>query len=61
MHRFQKTERGWREVLVDVANSGDDLNFRMVLAPLPTPASRLLVEHRLKALDSEQSTDFPIN
>ena len=56
-HRFMKTERGWREVLVDVFDhevGGEaPCALRFVLAPGETPASRLLLPSRLKALDPE--------
>ncbi|KAF6205669.1 hypothetical protein GE061_019842 [Apolygus lucorum] len=47
IHKFQKTENGWREVLVDVdpKNSG---RLRFVLADKPTPASVLLVKKNEK-------------
>ncbi|XP_065185385.1 protein arginine methyltransferase NDUFAF7, mitochondrial-like [Sycon ciliatum] len=43
VHQFQKTEQGWREVLVDVndGHGSDEPNpppFRFVLSPKPTPA-----------------------
>ena len=55
VHQFQKTERGWCERLVDVASDDSPLHFRLVLAPRPTPASRLLVDRRLEALPFDQS------
>ena len=55
VHQFQKTERGWCERLVDVASDDSPLHFRLVLAPRPTPASKLLVERRLGALPFDQS------
>jgi hypothetical protein len=46
--------RGWRERLVDISSSHDDpLHLRMVLAPNETPASKLLLPRRLKALPPE--------
>lgn len=58
VHQFQKTERGWCERLVDVASDDSPLHFRLVLAPRPTPASKLLVDRRLGALPFDQSTDL---
>ena len=55
VHQFQKTERGWCERLVDVASDDSPLHFRLVLAPGPTPASKLLVDRRLAALPFDQS------
>ena len=55
VHQFQKTERGWCERLVDVASDDSPLHFRLVLAPRPTPASKLLVDRRLAALPFDQS------
>lgn len=55
VHQFQKTERGWCERLVDVASDDSPLHFRLVLAPGPTPASKLLVDRRLAALSFDQS------
>ena len=55
VHQFQKTERGWCERLVDVASDDSPLHFRLVLAPGPTPASRLLVDRRLAVLPFDQS------
>eukprot|EP00501_MAST-03F_sp_TOSAG23-6_P001029 GSMAST32.ASY1.ANO1.1071.1 assembled CDS len=44
VHQFQMTERGWCERLIDVDNSSDSpFNFRLVLSPIPTPASTLLL------------------
>ncbi|KAL0042685.1 hypothetical protein WJX79_007704 [Trebouxia sp. C0005] len=54
VHQFQKTERGWCERLIDVASDESPLHFRLVLSPRPTPASKLLVERRLRALPFDQ-------
>uniref|UniRef100_A0A8C4QPR2 Protein arginine methyltransferase NDUFAF7 n=1 Tax=Eptatretus burgeri TaxID=7764 RepID=A0A8C4QPR2_EPTBU len=42
IHKFQKTERGWREVLVDLDPSAPNL-LRFVLAPTTTMASENLI------------------
>ena len=55
VHQFQKTERGWCERLVDIASDDSPLHLRLVLAPRPTPASKLLVERRLAAMPFDQS------
>lgn len=54
VHQFQKTERGWRERLVDVATDDSPLHLRLVLSPGPTPASHLLVDRRLRHLPADQ-------
>ncbi|GFS19476.1 protein arginine methyltransferase NDUFAF7, mitochondrial [Elysia marginata] len=38
IHKFHKTEKGWREVLIDVDPEKEGLRF--VLAPTDTPASK---------------------
>jgi len=57
-HRFLKTEHGWREVLVDLydheVEGEGSCALRFVLAPGETPASRLLLPPRLKALEPDE-------
>ncbi|KAK2550805.1 Protein arginine methyltransferase NDUFAF7, partial [Acropora cervicornis] len=43
VHQFQKTDQGWREVLVDVTQEQGSFKLRFVLAPGPTVASQALV------------------
>ncbi|XP_068454891.1 protein arginine methyltransferase NDUFAF7, mitochondrial [Clinocottus analis] len=43
IHKFQRTQRGWREVMVDV-DPGNADQLRFVLAPSPTPASGSLLQ-----------------
>ncbi|XP_049613769.1 protein arginine methyltransferase NDUFAF7, mitochondrial [Syngnathus scovelli] len=43
IHKFQRTERGWREVMVDVDHERPG-RLRFVLAPSPTLASNTLVQ-----------------
>ncbi|XP_052275221.1 protein arginine methyltransferase NDUFAF7, mitochondrial-like isoform X2 [Dreissena polymorpha] len=43
IHKFQKTEKGWREVLVDIDPSADN-KLRFVLSPTPSAASKLLLK-----------------
>uniref|UniRef100_A0A8C2ZG65 Protein arginine methyltransferase NDUFAF7 n=1 Tax=Cyclopterus lumpus TaxID=8103 RepID=A0A8C2ZG65_CYCLU len=43
IHTFQRTQRGWREVMVDVDPEKTE-RLRFVLAPSPTPASTTLVQ-----------------
>ncbi|BFZ07685.1 hypothetical protein BsWGS_10723 [Bradybaena similaris] len=50
IHKFHKTEHGWREVLVDVDTGSDSLRF--VLAPAQTPAS---VAYLKNVLNSEKT------
>ena len=59
VHQFQRTDRGWRERLVDVAADDSPLHLRLVLAPQATPASQLLVERRLAGLPTDQSECLP--
>ena len=59
VHQFQRTDRGWRERLVDVAADDSPLHLRLVLAPRATPASQLLVERRLAGLPADQSECMP--
>lgn len=59
VHQFQRTGRGWRERLVDVAQDpGDPHHLRLVLAPNETPASKLLLPLRLAALSPAKSGRF---
>ncbi|XP_044273299.1 protein arginine methyltransferase NDUFAF7, mitochondrial isoform X1 [Varanus komodoensis] len=44
IHKFQKTEKGWREVLVDIDPETPD-KLRFVLAPSSTPATEAFI-HR---------------
>uniref|UniRef100_H3AXU6 Protein arginine methyltransferase NDUFAF7 n=1 Tax=Latimeria chalumnae TaxID=7897 RepID=H3AXU6_LATCH len=43
IHKFQKTEKGWREVLIDLDPQVPH-NLRFVLAPSPTMASKTLLQ-----------------
>ncbi|XP_068198594.1 protein arginine methyltransferase NDUFAF7, mitochondrial isoform X3 [Antennarius striatus] len=45
IHKFQRTPRGWREVMVDVDPQTPD-QLRFVLAPAPTLASSTLIQVR---------------
>uniref|UniRef100_A0A3Q3WX43 Protein arginine methyltransferase NDUFAF7 n=1 Tax=Mola mola TaxID=94237 RepID=A0A3Q3WX43_MOLML len=45
VHKFQRTQKGWREVMVDIDPEKLD-QLRFVLAPAPTPASSALVDER---------------
>ncbi|XP_038074573.1 protein arginine methyltransferase NDUFAF7, mitochondrial-like isoform X2 [Patiria miniata] len=45
IHKFQKTEKGWREVLVDVdSDDNGPHHLRFVLSPAPTPASTVYLQ-----------------
>lgn len=59
VHQFQRTDFGWREILVDAASGKSQQPFRFVLAPGTTPASHLLLPRRLEALSASQSE--PLN
>ncbi|XP_035535210.1 protein arginine methyltransferase NDUFAF7, mitochondrial [Morone saxatilis] len=43
IHKFQRTEKGWREVMVDIDPEKPD-QLRFVVAPSPTPASSALIQ-----------------
>ncbi|KAM7395907.1 hypothetical protein PAMA_007266 [Pampus argenteus] len=43
IHKFQRTEKGWREVLVDIDPEKPD-QLRFVMAPSPTLASSTLIQ-----------------
>ncbi|KPP78614.1 NADH dehydrogenase-like [Scleropages formosus] len=43
IHKFQRTERGWREVMVDIDPEEQD-KLRFVLVPAPTLASSVLLQ-----------------
>lgn len=53
------TDRGWREVLVDVADDADTRHLRLVLAPGSTPASRVLLPIRLSGLPEAERAAHP--
>ncbi|XP_071501445.1 protein arginine methyltransferase NDUFAF7, mitochondrial-like [Diadema antillarum] len=44
IHKFQKTQSGWREVLIDVTDKADSADLRFVLSPAPTPASNAFIQ-----------------
>ncbi|XP_053999658.1 protein arginine methyltransferase NDUFAF7, mitochondrial isoform X1 [Hylaeus anthracinus] len=39
IHKFQKTDRGWNEVLVDIIEGSSEEKFRYVLSNKPSPAT----------------------
>ncbi|XP_066577537.1 protein arginine methyltransferase NDUFAF7, mitochondrial isoform X2 [Amia ocellicauda] len=43
IHKFQRTEQGWREIMVDIDPQVDE-KLRFVLAPTPTLASSTLLQ-----------------
>ncbi|KAF1376985.1 hypothetical protein PFLUV_G00217180 [Perca fluviatilis] len=62
IHKFQRTQKGWREVMVDIDPEKPD-QLRFVVAPSPTLASSTLVQgfkgHRLHdVLSSPGSADL---
>lgn len=44
VHKFQKTDVGWREVLVDIDDSRSPEDLRFVLSAGATPASTVLIK-----------------
>ncbi|XP_077996332.1 protein arginine methyltransferase NDUFAF7, mitochondrial-like [Glandiceps talaboti] len=44
IHKIQKTEKGWREVLVNTAQENSSNQFQFVLAPTDTSISKLFVK-----------------
>ncbi|XP_069697808.1 protein arginine methyltransferase NDUFAF7, mitochondrial isoform X2 [Periplaneta americana] len=44
IHKFQRTEAGWREVLIDIDPAADTEKFRFVISRAPTPASKLFIK-----------------
>ena len=59
VHQFQRSKRGWSEILVDIADDAEMLHLRNVLAPGPTPASRLLLPQRLDGLTDGEIYQMP--
>ncbi|XP_030412940.1 protein arginine methyltransferase NDUFAF7, mitochondrial isoform X2 [Gopherus evgoodei] len=45
IHKFQRTEKGWREVLIDIDPEAPD-QLRFVLAPSTTPATELFIQRK---------------
>uniref|UniRef100_A0A8C3S111 Protein arginine methyltransferase NDUFAF7 n=1 Tax=Chelydra serpentina TaxID=8475 RepID=A0A8C3S111_CHESE len=43
IHKFQRTEQGWREVLIDIDPKAPD-KLRFVLAPSATPATEYFIQ-----------------
>ncbi|XP_019404151.1 PREDICTED: protein arginine methyltransferase NDUFAF7, mitochondrial, partial [Crocodylus porosus] len=43
IHKFQRTEKGWREVLIDIDPEVPD-KLRFVLAPAVTPAAKYFIQ-----------------
>ncbi|KAK2587297.1 hypothetical protein KPH14_003019 [Odynerus spinipes] len=43
IHKFQKTDQGWSEVLVDAIPGIEEEKFRYVLSKGPTPAARIYI------------------
>ncbi|XP_075226821.1 protein arginine methyltransferase NDUFAF7, mitochondrial [Lycorma delicatula] len=45
VHKFKKTKHGWREILIDIdSKDPNEHSFRYVIAPGPTPHSRIFVK-----------------
>ncbi|XP_044865254.1 protein arginine methyltransferase NDUFAF7, mitochondrial isoform X2 [Mauremys mutica] len=45
IHKFQRTEKGWREVLIDIDPEAPD-QLRFVLAPSATPATENFIQSK---------------
>ncbi|XP_046669468.1 protein arginine methyltransferase NDUFAF7, mitochondrial [Homalodisca vitripennis] len=43
IHKFQKTDNGWREILIDIDENNPN-QFRYVISRMPTPASTVFVK-----------------
>ncbi|KAL2081843.1 hypothetical protein ACEWY4_021661 [Coilia grayii] len=56
IHKFQKTEKGWREVMVDIDPDAVD-KLRFVLLPSPTLASAALIQANEKRQHVEVCPD----
>ncbi|XP_032673385.1 protein arginine methyltransferase NDUFAF7 homolog, mitochondrial [Odontomachus brunneus] len=41
IHKFQKTDKGWREILVDIVQETSEERFRYVLSQIATPACKV--------------------
>ncbi|CAD7695910.1 unnamed protein product [Ostreobium quekettii] len=54
VHQFVKTDKGWREKMIDVAEPHDPLHFRFVLAANATPAVALLANKRLEWMEQTE-------
>ncbi|XP_021924705.1 protein arginine methyltransferase NDUFAF7, mitochondrial isoform X2 [Zootermopsis nevadensis] len=44
IHKFQRTEAGWREILIDIDPAADTVKFRYVISRMSTPASKVLIK-----------------
>ncbi|XP_020293289.1 protein arginine methyltransferase NDUFAF7 homolog, mitochondrial isoform X2 [Pseudomyrmex gracilis] len=40
IHKFQKTDKGWSEVLIDIIQGSKEEKFQYVLSQIPTPACK---------------------
>ncbi|XP_071038528.1 protein arginine methyltransferase NDUFAF7, mitochondrial isoform X2 [Parasteatoda tepidariorum] len=56
IHKFQKTENGWREILIDVKEG----EFQYVMSRMETPASKLLISENEERDHMEISPDSGI-
>ncbi|KYQ57178.1 hypothetical protein ALC60_03844 [Trachymyrmex zeteki] len=41
IHKFQKTDKGWREILIDIVQDSKEERFRYVLSQMPTAACKV--------------------
>ncbi|KAK7016750.1 NADH dehydrogenase [ubiquinone] complex I, assembly factor 7 [Halocaridina rubra] len=57
VHKFRKTPKGWREVLVDIDEGDGPHHLRYLLSREATPASKILIKNDEKRDDVEVSPD----
>ncbi|XP_012535613.1 protein arginine methyltransferase NDUFAF7 homolog, mitochondrial [Monomorium pharaonis] len=55
IHKFQKTDRGWREILIDIVQDSNEERFRYVLSQIPTAACEVYLSPHEKRDHVEMS------
>ncbi|XP_011871021.1 PREDICTED: NADH dehydrogenase [ubiquinone] complex I, assembly factor 7 homolog isoform X2 [Vollenhovia emeryi] len=55
IHKFQKTDKGWREVLIDIVQDSKEERFRYVLSQVPTAACKVYLSPHEKRDHVEMS------
>ncbi|KAL6257379.1 hypothetical protein P5V15_010952 [Pogonomyrmex californicus] len=43
IHKFQKTDKGWREILIDIVQNSKEEKFQYVLSQTPTAACKVYI------------------